>query len=136
MRVRGRVSALGAFALGPFLLLAGCASTGDPGYRDRVEHVARQASSGDITGAMITLDALAADVSASSVAGELPGPEADRLAAAIAAVRADLVALTPAPPATAPAQPSEPAEVGGDSTDTSQKGTGSGEGKGKGRPDD
>lgn len=135
MRVRGRLSALGAFALGLVLVLAGCASTGDPGYRDRVEHVARQASSGDLAGAMITLDALAADVSAASAAGELPGSEADRLAAAIAAVRADLVALTP-PPATAPAQPSEPAVVGGDSTDTSQKGTGSGKGKGKGRPDD
>ena len=136
MKVRRRVPTFGrVFVLGLAVLLAGCAPTGDPGYRDRVEQVARQASGGDIAGAVTALDALAADVSASSAAGTLPAAEADRIATAIDAVRVDLLALAaPSPSATPSPQPSDSAEVGRDWTDKGENGKG--KGKGKGRPDD
>jgi hypothetical protein len=143
--IRSRLSALVlVVALSLASLLGGCAATAGPGYRDRVEQIARQAAGGDISGALGALDSLAADVSTSAGTGELTAPQADRIAAAIDAVRIDLLALAPAPepsaePAPAPvpaAEPSGTSGLEGDSTDEGKNGVGSGKGKGKGRPDD
>lgn len=146
MTIRGRLSAFGVVvALSLGTLLGGCAAMGGPGYRDRVEQIARQASGGDVSGALGALDSLAADVSTSAATGELTAAEADRIAATIDAVRVDLLALAPAPgPTPEPSvQPSGTGGIEGDSTDEGQSGTdegqsgvGSGKGKGKGRPDD
>ncbi len=136
MTIRRRLSALGVVvALSLASLLGGCAATAaGPGYRDRVEQIARQASGGDISGALGALDLLAADVSTSAGTGELTASEADRIAAAIDAVRLDLLALAPAPAAVPSLAPSGTGGLEGDSTDQGKNGDGSG--KGKGRPDD
>lgn len=129
-----------ALALGLALLVVGCAPANESGFRDSVEHAAQQVAAGDVAGALATIDALEADVSASSMGGTLPAGETDRIQAAIDAVRADLVAMVPPSPMPGPSsQPSDltdDAATSTDQEDSAGSDTGKGKGKGKGRPDD
>ncbi len=142
MTRRGRRMPLAAATvpLGMALLVVGCASVHQSGFRDRVEQAAQQVAAGDVAGALATIDALDADVAVSATGGNLPPAEADRIAAAIAAMRTDLVALV-APPATPTAPPpaSDPdtaAETSAAQTDDGNGGRSPGKGKAKGRPHD
>jgi len=76
-------------------------------WQGSVETVADQAAAGDYAGALASLDALEAEVVARRDAGEIPADEAERILAAIAAVRADLTSLVSAPSPTPESTPTE-----------------------------
>jgi hypothetical protein len=96
--------------------LAGCTPpAAEPtAWQQSVRTVADQASTGDYSAALASLDALEADVIARRDAGEITTEEADGILSRIATVRADLSSLapTPAPEETSePVQTSEPVET-------------------------
>ncbi len=141
MTRRGRRMPLAAaaVAVGMVLLVVGCAPVHESGFRDRVERAAQQVAAGDVAGALATIDALDSDVAASATGGNLPPAEADRIAAAIAAVRTDLLALA-APPAAATPPPASDTDTAAATsaaqTDDGNGGRSPGKGKAKGRPHD
>lgn len=99
-----------AVVLSAGLALAGCTPpVAEPtAWQGVVQTLASQASGGDYAAASATLDQLEADVTAQRDAGTLPAAEAEAILARIAAVRADLVSLVPAPEPTTETTP-EPA---------------------------
>ncbi|MCC4249179.1 MULTISPECIES: hypothetical protein [Microbacterium] len=88
-----------AVAFAAALALAGCTPpAAEPtAWQGVVQTLAGQASSGDVASASTTLDQLEADVIAQRDAGTVSPEEAEAILGRIAAVRADLAALAPAP---------------------------------------
>lgn len=123
--------------------LAACAPpAAEPtAWQQSVQTVARQASAGDYTSALSTLDALESEVVARRDAGGISAEEADAILARIATVRTDLSGSTPTPtPTPEPTQTTQPApddqqdvvdDGGGDSN---EGGGGPGQGPADGKP--
>lgn len=96
--------------------LAGCTPpAAEPtAWQQSVRTVADQASTGDYSAALASLDALEADVVARRDAGKITAEEADGILSRIATVRADLSSLAPTPgpeETSEPVQTSEPVET-------------------------
>jgi hypothetical protein len=97
--VRRRILLPAGLLLAAAVGLTGCATpAAEPtAWQSAVQTVANQASAGDYTSALATLDALEAEVVARRDAGTLSAEEADGILSRIAVVRADLTSLTPTP---------------------------------------
>lgn len=97
--MRRRILLPAGLLLATAVALAGCTPpAAEPtAWQSTVQTVANQASAGDYTSALATLDALEAEVVSRRDAGALSAGEADGILSRIAAVRADLSTLTPTP---------------------------------------
>lgn len=97
--MRRRILLPAGLLLAAAIGLTGCTTpAAEPtAWQSTVQAVANQASAGDYTSALATLDALEAEVVARRDAGTLSADEADGILSRIAVVRADLTSLTPAP---------------------------------------
>lgn len=137
--------------------LAGC--TGEPeiaerqadAYRAQVVAIAEASAAGDYAGAVAALDALQAEVDAGVTDGTIADDREQRIAEAIALVRADLeaaiaAATTPEPAPAEPLDGQDGGDTGGGDTGTGDSSgpgnsgenanTGKGEEKGKGKGKD
>lgn len=97
-------------------VLAGCTppAATPTAWQQSVQTVAEQASTGDYSTALTSLDALEAEVTARRDAGEITADEADAILTRIATVRADLTSLVPAPASTPTPEPSQTTDSGTD----------------------
>ena len=102
-------------------VLAGCTppAATPTAWQQSVQTVAEQASTGDYSTALTSLDALEAEVTARRDAGEIAADEADAILTRIATVRADLTSLVPAPAST-PTPTPEPSQTTESGTDDQQ----------------
>jgi outer membrane biosynthesis protein TonB len=106
-----RAAPAAALLLAAGIALAACTppDAAPSAWQQSVQTVAELASAGDYASALASLDALEADVIAQRDAGEITAAEADGILARIAAVRADLTTLAPAPSSSpAPEETGEP----------------------------
>lgn len=103
-----RVAPAAGFVLIAALSLTSCAppAAAPTAWQQSVQTVADQASTGDYSSALASLDALEADVIARRDAGEISSTEADGILSRIASVRADLTSLVPTPSPTPSTQAS------------------------------
>lgn len=108
-----RAAPAAGFVLIAALSLTSCAppAAAPTAWQQSVQTVADQASTGDYSSALSSLDALEADVIARRDAGEISSTEADGILSRIASVRADLTSLVPTPSPTPSTQASpEPSQ--------------------------
>lgn len=103
-----RAAPAAGFVLIAALSLTSCAppAAAPTAWQQSVQTVADQASTGDYSSALSSLDALEADVIARRDAGEISSTEADGILSRIASVRADLTSLVPTPSPTPSTQAS------------------------------
>lgn len=140
--MRRRLLAPPALALATAIALAGCTPPpAEPtAWQGVVQTLASQASGGDYASASATLDQLEADVIAQRDAGAIPATEAEAILSRIAAVRADLASLAPAPeptpePAPEPSQESA-VDVGSEPTESTVSDDDADEDESPATPDD